>query len=133
MAMEYWGGWFDHWGEQHHTRPDDEFRNVMQAILDYPASVNIYMFHGGTNFGFMNGANVDSKNVYEPDTSSYDYDAPLTEAGDYTNKYVLVKEVIRQHNKVLTKIPLAPTETTRKAYPTLPIGEILKIISLPCI
>ena len=60
----------------------------LQEIFDYEGSVNFYMFHGGTNFGFMNGANVlDVWPYYGNTVTSYDYDAPLTESGDYTEKY----------------------------------------------
>lgn len=89
MAMEFWTGWFDHWGEEHHTRNNDDFYNVYEEILKYPASVNMYMFHGGTSFGFMNGANVNNdqpdNSGNQPDTTSYDYDAPLSEAGKTMN------------------------------------------------
>lgn len=107
MSMEFWLGWFDHWGDVHHTRNDDQFRDVYERILKYPASVNMYMFLGGTSFGFMNGANVANGRMdnsgNQPDTTSYDYDAPLTEAGDYTMKYVIVKELLRKYNPVPTR------------------------------
>ncbi|KAJ8977163.1 hypothetical protein NQ317_003103 [Molorchus minor] len=90
MAMEFWTGWFDHWSEVHHTRDDDDFYDVYERILRYPASVNMYMFHGGYKF--------------RPDTTSYDYNAPLTESGDYTIKYVMVKELLRKYNPVQTRV-----------------------------
>ncbi|KAJ8937459.1 hypothetical protein NQ314_011848 [Rhamnusium bicolor] len=106
MAMEFWTGWFDHWSEVHHTRDDDDFHDTYERILKYPASVNMYMFHGGTSFGFMNGANLENSKTdnsgYQPDTTSYDYDSPLTESGDYTLKYVMVKELLRKYNPVPT-------------------------------
>ncbi|KAL3288707.1 hypothetical protein HHI36_003142 [Cryptolaemus montrouzieri] len=120
MAMEFWGGWFDHWSETHHTTSDEDFRTTYEQILSYPASVNIYMFHGGTSFGFMNGANLnngeDDNSGYQPDTTSYDYDAPLTESGDYTDKYVIVKELVKKYNTVLTKLPVAPSITEKVQY-----------------
>ncbi|KAI7815105.1 beta-galactosidase [Rhyzopertha dominica] len=129
MSMEYWGGWFDHWGEEHHTRSPQSYKATLEEILDYPASVNIYMFHGGTNFGFMNGANLkdsyDDNRGFQPDTTSYDYDAVLTEAGDYTQKYVITKEVVKKRNPIQTKLPLTPTETVRKVYPNLTIDSQL--------
>ncbi|KAJ8932434.1 hypothetical protein NQ318_012823 [Aromia moschata] len=89
MTMEFWSGWFDFWGKAHNTKSSADFREVYEAILSYPSSVNIYMFHGGTNSGFLNGAenlNFDDENSgFEPITSSYDYDSPLTEGGDYTD------------------------------------------------
>ncbi|KAJ9575407.1 hypothetical protein L9F63_025639, partial [Diploptera punctata] len=58
MVMEFWAGWFDHWFEKHHTTTVEIFSDILERILKFPSSVNLYMFHGGTNFGFMNGANV---------------------------------------------------------------------------
>ena len=85
MCMEFWDGWFDHWGGPHHTTSVDEAAAELDALLAAGASVNIYMFHGGTNFGLTNGAN--DKGVYRPTITSYDYDAPLDEAGNPTAKY----------------------------------------------
>lgn len=120
MAMEYWGGWFDHWTETHHTVSTSSFNDTYERILKYPASVNIYMFHGGTNWGFLNGANIGGPSTdnaeFQPDTTSYDYDAPLTEAGDYTEKYVVVKNLIAKYNTVLTRLPNAPSVTLRKRF-----------------
>lgn len=56
MTMEFWSGWFDFWGNRHNNATLDDFKNVYEEILKYPSSVNMYMFHGGTNFGFLNGA-----------------------------------------------------------------------------
>lgn len=56
MTMEYWAGWFDYWGKSHTTKTVEQFEQVYEAILSYPSSVNIYMFHGGSNFRFLNGA-----------------------------------------------------------------------------
>lgn len=131
MVMEYWGGWFDHWSEKHHTKKNSDFYNVVERILRYPASFNIYMFIGGTNWGFLNGANIADGSVnnkgYQPDTTSYDYDAPLTEAGDYTEKYITVKELIKKYSKVHLKTPQAPSITLKVAYPTINITEQLKL------
>ncbi|XP_077985074.1 beta-galactosidase-1-like protein 2 isoform X2 [Glandiceps talaboti] len=97
MVMEYWSGWFDHWGEDHHVLDVEEMEKVLIRILSMGASVNFYMFHGGTNFGFMNGANIDYDGKYQPDITSYDYDAPLSEAGDLTEKYFKIKEILQKH------------------------------------
>jgi beta-galactosidase len=56
--MEFWNGWFDHWGEKHHARDASDVADVLDRMLAMGASVNFYMFHGGTNFGFMNGSNM---------------------------------------------------------------------------
>lgn len=79
MCSEFWDGWFDHWGEHHHTTSASDAAAELDALLAAGASVNIYMFHGGTNFGFTNGAN--HKGTYQSHVTSYDYDAPLDETG----------------------------------------------------
>ncbi|KAF5275963.1 hypothetical protein FQA39_LY00759 [Lamprigera yunnana] len=128
MAMEFWTGWFDHWAEDHHYRDNGDFYNVLDGILRYPASVNFYMFHGGTTWGFLNGANLGSGSMNEDimhDTTSYDYDAPLNEAGDYTDKYYTVKELIKKYNTVLTKLPPQPAISEKVAYPQVAVKEYL--------
>ena len=93
MCGEFWCGWFDHWYEEHHTRTPEDVAADTRALLEYDgASINYYMFHGGTNFGFTNGANYD--NGYEPTVTSYDYCAPLSECGDLTPNYYAVKQVL---------------------------------------
>lgn len=92
VCMEYWNGWFDHWHEHHHTRSADDAAAVFAEMLELGGSVNFYMYHGGTNFGFINGAN--HEDGYQPTITSYDYDAPLSECGDMTEKYYKVKNVI---------------------------------------
>ncbi len=95
MCMEYWNGWFDHWGEGHHTRSAENAAAVLDEMLSAGASVNFYMFHGGTNFGFMNGANL--SDTVQPTITSYDYDSPLSEAGDLTLKFEAYREVISKY------------------------------------
>ena len=95
MCSEFWVGWFDHWGAHHHTTTVEQSANDLEVLLELGASVNIYMFHGGTNFGFTNGAN--DKGVYQPIVTSYDYDAPLDEAGNPTPKYWAFREVISKY------------------------------------
>ena len=115
MCSEFWDGWFDHWGEHHHTTPVAEAAAELDALLAAGASVNVYMFHGGTNFGFTNGAN--HKGTYQSHVTSYDYDAPLDEAGFPTEKFFAFRDVIARHAPVPDEVPArrtpAPTlETT---------------------
>jgi beta-galactosidase len=93
MTGEYWAGWFDHWGEKHHTTGAQQQADELAWMLQQGYSVSIYMFHGGTSFGWMNGANWDH-GAYQPDTTSYDYDAPLDESGRPTAKFKLFRDVI---------------------------------------
>lgn len=95
MCSEFWDGWFDHWGAHHHTTSVEESARDLDDLLSAGASVNIYMFHGGTNAGFTNGAN--DKGVYQPLVTSYDYDAPLDEAGNPTAKYWAFREVLSRY------------------------------------
>ncbi|WP_418040122.1 glycoside hydrolase family 35 protein [Paenibacillus xylanilyticus] len=98
MCMEYWNGWFDHWGESHHTRDAEDVAGVFEEMLQEGASVNFYMFHGGTNFGFYNGANCQQKNQYEPTITSYDYDSLLSESGEPTAKFHAVRDLIARYS-----------------------------------
>jgi beta-galactosidase len=103
FCMEFWNGWFDHWGKKHHTREPEDAADSLRRILAAGASVNLYMAHGGTNFGTTAGANhadppfnstdwTDSP--YQPTTTSYDYDAPLDERGAPTRKFELFRQVL---------------------------------------
>ncbi|TDU03180.1 beta-galactosidase [Streptomyces sp. 846.5] len=96
FCSEYWHGWFDHWGEPHHVRDAEEAAEVLDALLTAGASVNIYMGHGGTNFGWFNGANHNGT-AYQPTVTSYDYGAPVGEAGELTEKFHRFREVIARH------------------------------------
>ena len=99
MCSEYWNGWFDHWGEEHHVREPEEAVECFREMLDMGASVNFYMFHGGTNFGFMNGANCGGPKDYQPTVTSYDYCAPLTEEGNTTKKYDLLRALLKDYRE----------------------------------
>ncbi|MGA8041828.1 MAG: beta-galactosidase family protein [Terracidiphilus sp.] len=95
MSGEYWAGWFDHWGEKHHVTDGQREAEELRWMLSRGYSVNMYMFHGGTSFGWMNGANSNGTN-YEPDTTSYDYDAPLDEQGSPRAKFFAFRDVIHR-------------------------------------
>ena len=101
MVMEFWIGWFDHWEYEHITRKADDIREELIYMLENDISVNFYMFHGGTNFGFMNGANYHDEQRCT--VTSYDYDALLTEAGDLTEKYHLVKDILKKYEHKIKK------------------------------
>ncbi|MFD3418854.1 glycoside hydrolase family 35 protein [Streptomyces decoyicus] len=111
MCAEFRVGSFDRWGGAHHVRDTESTADDLDALLAAGASVNIYMFHGGTNFGFTNGANHEFG--YTPTVTSYDYDAPLTEAGDPGPKYHAFREVISRYAPV-------PDEPSPRAAPKLP-------------
>jgi beta-galactosidase len=130
MCAEFWNGWFDRWGGVHVTRAADDAAAELDVQLAAGASVNLYMFHGGTNFGFTNGAN--DKHTYRPTVTSYDYDAPLDEAGDPTPKFAAFREVIARY----APVPDAPLPEPSKKLnllgvaldETAPLGSHLDLL-----
>ncbi len=107
MCGEYWDGWFDHWGGKHHTTDAAAEAKELEWMLEQGYSANLYMFHGGTSFGWMNGANIDA-GKYEPDVTSYDYDVPVSESGELRPKYFLFRDAIRKATGVTPPDPPAP-------------------------
>lgn len=119
MCMEFWVGWFDYWGNGGHmTGNREESAKDLDKMLEL-GHVNIYMFEGGTNFGFMNGSNYYDK--LTPDVTSYDYDAVLTEDGQITEKYREYREIIAKYREI-PEVQLS-TKICRKTYGTLPLCE----------
>jgi beta-galactosidase len=107
-VAEWYPAWFDWWGTQHHTVKAEKYTPGLDSVLANGISINMYMFHGGTTRGFMNGANYKDGTPYEPQISSYDYDAPLDEAGNATDKFMKFREVIQKYlpkGKVLPDVP----------------------------
>ncbi len=113
MCGEFWCGWFDHWYEDHHVRSAEDIANETEPFLQNGYNFNFYMFCGGTNFGFMNGANGND-GTYMPTVTSYDYNALLTEAGDRTPAYYKIRELF---DKYCGNLPeLTAKESKKKAY-----------------
>ncbi|KAG7235672.1 hypothetical protein INR49_002345 [Caranx melampygus] len=113
MVMDYWTGWYDVWGDLHHVLPPEDAVSTMREMLRRGFSVNLYMFHGGSSFGFMSGALADPS--YKALVPSYDYDAPLTEAGEYTPKYHLLRDLLSRYNRGRT-FPDMPALHYRESY-----------------
>ncbi len=129
MCSEFWDGWFDDWGSHHHLTSVEDTARSLDELLERGASVNIYMFHGGTNFGFTNGAN--DKGTYLPIVTSYDYDAPLDEAGNPTEKYWAMRDVIAKYAPVGDEKPQpapAPPAFTAPIRRILPLWDMLDVI-----
>lgn len=124
MCAEFWCGWFEHWhGEHHKPSEPQEIASMVQEFFDLGASFNFYMFHGGTNFGFMNGANFsEAEQTYQPTVTSYDYGAPLSEAGDMTETYFAVKKVIEKNTGVASD-GIKVENTPKAAYGKLILTE----------
>ncbi|HUZ57237.1 MAG TPA: beta-galactosidase family protein [Hanamia sp.] len=109
MVAEWYPAWFDWWGAKHHTVPANAYAKQLNNILKAGISINMYMFHGGTTRSFMNGANDRDATPFQPQVSSYDYDAPLDEAGNVTDKFKVFRSVIEKYlpkGEVLPPVPL---------------------------
>ncbi|OWF47699.1 beta-galactosidase-like [Mizuhopecten yessoensis] len=120
VNSEFYTGWLDHWGQKHSVTDTNKVAASLDLLLDYGANINMYMFEGGTNFGFWNGANY---SPFQPVPTSYDYDGPLTEAGDITTKYIELRQIISKY-RTLPDIPIPPS--TKKAR----YGEVnMKFVS----
>lgn len=113
MCSEYWSGWFDHWGRPHETRSTESLCGSMKDMLDRGISFSLYMAHGGTTFGQWGGANTPP---YSTMCTSYDYDAPISEAGGTTEKYFAVRNLL---SKYLNK-----GETLSETPDAMPIIQI---------
>lgn len=116
MCAEFWNGWFDQWGEDHHLREAADAAETLEEILAAGASVNLYMFHGGSNFGFTSGATL-ADGAYRAVVTSYDCDAPLDEAGEPTPKFHAMRRVLEQFADL-------PPATEVQATPRLPSATV---------
>ena len=103
MCSEFWSGWFDKWGARHETRPAKDMVEGIDEMLSKGISFSLYMTHGGTSFGHWAGANSPG---FAPDVTSYDYDAPIGEFGQATEKYWLLRNTLQKYSD--TKLPDAP-------------------------
>lgn len=115
FCSELYPGWLTHWGEAWASVKTEEVLADLRWLLENGKSFSFYVFHGGTNFGFFAGANYG--NEYQPDVTSYDYDAPLNEMGQPTPKYFAIRDA------------LAAVQPGGAALPELP--EPLPVIEIP--
>ncbi|TGZ69408.1 hypothetical protein CRM22_003762 [Opisthorchis felineus] len=123
VNSEFYSGWFDGWGGKHARTGAKFVRNSLMNLMKYSkrVNVNLYMFHGGTNFGLWNGKPVDI-----PAITSYDYDAPISEAGDVTYKYELLQKAIFEFRNQMP--PPLPKNTTKKAYGSIQLHRTSHIL-----
>ncbi|XP_022069269.1 beta-galactosidase-1-like protein [Acanthochromis polyacanthus] len=126
VNSEFYTGWLDHWGDQHAVVDTQKVSRVLGEMLTMGANVNMYMFEGGTNFGYWNGADHDTR--FRSVVTSYDYDAPLTEAGDPTEKLLAIRDVISQFREVPSG-PLPPA-TPKFAYGFVTMKKVGNISDL---
>lgn len=117
FSSETYPGWLTHWGEKF-ARPDTAgLKKEIEFLLQHKKSFNLYVIHGGTNFGFTAGANAFSPTQYQPDITSYDYDAPINELGQPTPKYFMLRNLISQY--VSYKIPELPSPVKTITIPDI--------------
>ena len=120
MCGEFYPGWFDTWGAPHHTGDTARYLADLEYMLKAGASFSIYMAHGGTTFGFWTGAD----RPFKPDTSSYDYDAPISEAGWATDKFFKTRELFGRY--------LLPGETMPEPAARNPVMRIAPVEAAAC-
>ncbi|WP_410492835.1 beta-galactosidase [Dysgonomonas sp. GY75] len=97
MVAEFYPGWLAHWVEPHPQVSATSIARQTEKYLQNDVSINYYMAHGGTNFGFTSGANYDKKHDIQPDLTSYDYNAPVTEAGWVTPKFDSIRNIVKKY------------------------------------
>ncbi|KAK9923630.1 hypothetical protein M0R45_032037 [Rubus argutus] len=123
LSSEFYTGWLTHWGEKNAQTDADFTAAELKRILERNGSAVLYMAHGGTNFGFYNGANTGSnESDYKPDLTSYDYDAPIRESGDVSNaKFKALRKVIEQYSS--ESLPSVPSDIEKKRYGSIHVSK----------
>ncbi|EJL76124.1 glycoside hydrolase family 35 protein [Chryseobacterium populi] len=106
MVAEYYPGWLDHWAEPFVKVSTEDVVKQTELYIKNGISFNYYMIHGGTNFGFTSGANYDKNHDIQPDLTSYDYDAPINEAGWVTPKFNALRDIFQKINR--QRLPEVP-------------------------
>ncbi len=117
FSSETYPGWLTHWGEKFAKPDTNDLKKEVEFLLKNKKSFNLYVIHGGTNFGFTAGANAFSPTQYQPDITSYDYDAPINEQGRATAKYFMLRNLINQY--VDYKIPDVPKPVAAIEIPAI--------------
>ncbi|WP_183559953.1 glycoside hydrolase family 35 protein [Mucilaginibacter sp. SP1R1] len=130
FIAEWYPAWFDWWGTKHHTVPAEKYVSKLDSVLAAGISINMYMFHGGTTRAFMNGANYNDTNPYEPQISSYDYDAPLDEAGNATDKFMKFREVIKKHLPEGQTLPEVPAAKPVIDIPAIELNQSVNLFNI---
>ena len=127
MVAEFYPGWLSHWAEPFPQVSASEIARQTEAYLKNDVSFNFYMVHGGTNFGFTSGANYDKKRDIQPDMTSYDYDAPISEAGWVTPKYDSIRTVIKKYVKY--EVPTPPAQNPVIEIPSIKLNQVADLLA----
>ena len=128
MVAEFYPGWLDHWNEPFVRVPAENTIRQTQKYLDNGVNFNFYMVHGGTNFGFWAGANYNNETNIQPDITSYDYDAPISEAGWATEKYMGIRELMKKYVKY--DVPEVPERIPVVKLPELYFDKTVDVLPL---
>lgn len=128
MVAEFYPGWLAHWAEPHPKVSASSIARQTEKYLTNDVSFNYYMVHGGTNFGFTSGANYDKKHDIQPDLTSYDYDAPVSEAGWVTAKFDSIRNVISKY--VDYPLPEAPEALPLIEIPSIPLQQVADLLDV---
>lgn len=128
MVAEFYPGWLAHWVEPHPQVAATNIARQTEKYLQNDVSINYYMVHGGTNFGFTSGANYDKKHDIQPDLTSYDYDAPISEAGWVTPKFDSIRNVIKKYVKY--DIPEAPAAIPLIEIPSIKLTKVADMLEV---
>ncbi|MCL1932960.1 MAG: beta-galactosidase [Candidatus Azobacteroides sp.] len=126
MVAEFYPGWLDHWAEPFQLVSASKIARKTEEYLQNDVSFNFYMVHGGTNFGFTSGANYNEEHDIQPDLTSYDYDAPISEAGWVTPKYDSIRNVIKKY--VSYSVPEPPEAIPVIEIPSIPLTKIADVL-----
>lgn len=126
MVAEFYPGWLAHWAEPHPHIDASVIARQTEIYLKNNVSFNYYMAHGGTNFGFTSGANYDKDHDIQPDLTSYDYDAPVSEAGWVTAKFDSIRNVIKKH--VTYKVPEPPNPFPVIEIPNITLSRVADVL-----
>ena len=123
ICSEFYPGWFDTWGQPHHLGKPENYLPNLKLMLEMDASFSIYMAHGGTTFGLWSGCD----RPFKPDTSSYDYDAPISEAGWATPKFFATRELFSKYLLPGEKLPEPPAQNPVIAFAPVELKEVAPI------
>jgi beta-galactosidase len=126
FSSETYPGWLTHWGEEWAKPDTSELLKEVRYLMDNKKSFNLYVIHGGTNFGFTAGANSGGKG-YEPDVTSYDYDAPINEQGMATPKYLALRHLIGSYLPKKQKLPPIPAPISCVDIPAFTVDRFTTI------
>lgn len=125
MVAEFYPGWLSHWAEPFPQISASRIAKQTEEYIKNNVSFNFYMVHGGTNFAFTAGANYDKRRDIQPDLTSYDYDAPISEAGWVTAKYDSIRNVMKKYVK---NIPDAPAAIPVIEIPSIKLDKVADVL-----